>query len=131
MKKTLRIWGFFATLILSPFSSMNAFAGSFIIEVPDTPEPKTQTIAYRCDAGTSKERVEAVYLNADNISLLDFKWKGDRVIAANVIANIGKKYEGEGYIWWENNNEVTLHDRIRDPEGKKLIRCKDETTLLF
>ncbi|UTO28371.1 MliC family protein [Bartonella harrusi] len=131
MKKTLQLLGFFAALILSSFSSINAFAGSIIIEVPDTPEPKTQTIAYQCDTGTSKERVEAIYLDADNISLVDFRWKGDRVIAANVITNTGKKYEGAQYILWEVNNEVTLQDLAHDPEGKKLIHCKDETTLLF
>ncbi|UNE54207.1 MliC family protein [Bartonella machadoae] len=131
MKKTPQHLGFFAALILSSFSSINAFAGSIVIEVPDTPEPKTQTVAYQCDTGTSKERVEAVYLNADNISLVDFKWKGDRVIAANVIANTGKKYEGAQYIWWEINNEIILHDLVQDPEGKKRIHCKDESTLLF
>ncbi|WP_409361282.1 MliC family protein [Bartonella heixiaziensis] len=131
MKKTLHILGFFTALSLSLFNSNNSLAGSFIIEVPDNPEPKTETITYQCDTGKDKERVEAVYLNADNISLVDFKWKGDRVVAANVVADTGKKYKGAQYIWWKKNNEVILHDRARDPEGKKLIRCKDESTLLF
>ncbi|EJF79203.1 Membrane-bound lysozyme inhibitor of C-type lysozyme precursor [Candidatus Bartonella washoeensis] len=131
MKKTLHILGFFAALSLSLFSSNNTLAGSLIIEVPDNPEPTTQTIAYQCDTGTSKERVEAVYLNADNISLVDFKWKGDRVIAANVIAATGAKYAGAQYIWWETNKEVTLYDLANDPEEKKPILCKDESLLLF
>ncbi|WP_208432362.1 MliC family protein [Bartonella taylorii] len=131
MKKTLHILGFLTASSLSLFSSGNTFAASLILEVPDNPEPTTRTIAYQCDSGKSKEHIEAVYLNADNIALVDFKWKGDRVIAANVIADTGKKYEGAQYIWWEMNNEVILHDRIRDPEGKKLIHCKDESTLLF
>lgn len=131
MKKTLHILGFLTASSLSLFSSGNTFAASLILEVPDNPEPIARTITYQCDTGKSKERIEAIYLNADDVALVDFKWKGDRVIAANVISNAGKKYEGAQYIWWEINNEVTLHDRIHDPEGKNLIRCKDESTLLF
>ncbi|WP_375626078.1 MULTISPECIES: MliC family protein [unclassified Bartonella] len=131
MKKTLHILGFFTALSLSIFSSNNSLAGSFIIEVPDNPEPKTETITYQCDTGTGKERVEAVYLNADNISLVDFKWNGDRVIAANVIAATGAKFAGAQYIWWEKNKEVMLYDLSQDPEEKKPILCKDESTLLF
>ncbi|WP_375641217.1 MULTISPECIES: MliC family protein [unclassified Bartonella] len=131
MKKTLHFLGFFTALSLSLFSSNNSLAGSLIIEVPDNPEPTTQTVTYQCDTGTTKERVEAVYLNADNISLVDFKWKGDRVIAANVIAATGAKFAGAQYIWWEKNNEVTLYDLAQDPEEKTPILCKDESTLLF
>ncbi|AFR26921.1 hypothetical protein MF1_12760 [Bartonella quintana] len=131
MKKTLHILGFFSALNLSLFSLTNAFAGSLILEVPDNPEPTTQTIAYQCDTGKSKKHVEAVYLNADNISLVDFKWKGDRVIAANVIADTGVKYAGAQYIWWKTNNEVMLYDLAHDPEEKKPILCKDQSTLLF
>ncbi|WP_156850575.1 MliC family protein [Bartonella refiksaydamii] len=131
MRKTLHILGFLTASSLSLFSSGSTLAATLTLEVPDNPEPTTRTIAYQCDIGKSKERVEATYLNADNISLVDFKWKGDRVIAANVIADTGKKYEGAQYIWWEMNNEVTLHNRVHDPEGKKLIHCKDETMLLF
>ncbi|WP_375648943.1 MliC family protein [Bartonella sp. OT172YNZD] len=131
MKKTLHILGFFTALSLSLFSSNNSLAHSFIIEVPDNPEPKTETITYQCNTGTSKERVEAIYLNADNISLVDFKWKSDRVIAANVVADTGEKYEGKWYVWWKMNNEVTLYDHLHDPERKKPIHCQDESTLLF
>ncbi|WP_317992464.1 MliC family protein [Bartonella gliris] len=131
MKKTLHILGFFAALSLSLFTSNNTLAGSLIIEVPDNPEPTTQTIAYQCDTETGKERVEAVYLKAENISLVDFKWKGDRVIAANVLAASGAKYMGGPYIWWENNKDVTLYDLVNDPEEKKPILCKDESMLLF
>ncbi|WP_208435470.1 MliC family protein [Bartonella phoceensis] len=131
MKKTLHILGFLAASSLSLFSSSNALAGSLILEVPNNPEPQTRTIVYQCDTGMSKERVEAIYLTANNISLVDFKWKGDRVIAANIIANSGVKYAGAQYIWWEKNNGVTLYDLINDPEEKKPILCKDEKMLLF
>lgn len=131
MKKTLHILGFLAASSVSLFSSSNAFAGSIILEIPDNPEPTTQKVTYQCDTGIGKERVEATYHNAENISLVDFKWKGDRVIAANVIAASGVKYAGAQYIWWEKNKEVTLYDLINDPEETKPILCKDETTLLF
>ncbi|GAA4658081.1 MliC family protein [Bartonella pachyuromydis] len=131
MKKTLHILGFLAASSLLIFNSSNALAGSIILEVADNPEPTTRTITYQCNTGVSKERVKATYHNADNISLVDFKWKGDRVIAANVIAASGAKYAGAQYIWWENNKEVTLYDLANDPEEKKPILCKDESTLLF
>ncbi|MET3589092.1 membrane-bound inhibitor of C-type lysozyme [Bartonella silvatica] len=131
MKKTLHILGFLAASSLSLFSSGNALAGALTFEVPDNPEPKAQTIAYQCDTGTSKERIEATYLKADNISLVDFKWEGDRVIAAHVIATTGKKYAGAQYIWWKTNNEVKLYNLAHDPEEKNPILCKDEATLLF
>ncbi|WP_375615694.1 MULTISPECIES: MliC family protein [unclassified Bartonella] len=127
MKKTLHILGFFSSLLF--FNVSCALAASLIIEVSDNPEK--QTITYQCNIGGNKERVEATYHNADNISLVDFKWKGDHIIAANVIAASGAKYVGEQYIWWEKNKEVTLYDLIQDPEEKNPILCKDESLLLF
>lgn len=104
MKKTL-ILGFFTALSLPFFSSISAFAGSLIIEVPDDPKPSAQTLAYQCDIGTEKERIEATYLNAGSISLIDFEWKNERVIGAQVIADTGIKYAGAHYIWLETKRE--------------------------
>ncbi|WP_019220988.1 MliC family protein [Bartonella senegalensis] len=131
MRKTLHILGFFAALNLSLFSASNTLAASLIIEVPEDVETTTQTIAYECKVGTHKKRVEAIYLNADNISLVDFIWNSDRVIATKIISNTGIKYAGGQYIWWKKNNEVTLYDLVQDPEEKKPILCIDESTLLF
>ncbi|MBB4075854.1 membrane-bound inhibitor of C-type lysozyme [Bartonella fuyuanensis] len=125
MKKAFII-GFFAVLSLPLFGSLNAFAGSLVIEVPDDPEPTTKITAYQCDTGTSKERVEATYLNADNISLIDFKWNGKRIIASRSISASGVKYMGGPYIWWTKGNEATLSDLINDPEEKNLIQCVEE-----
>ncbi|UNF40485.1 MliC family protein [Bartonella krasnovii] len=127
MKKTLQILGFFSSLLF--FNVSSTFAAALVIEVSSNPEK--QTITYQCEMGTNKERVEATYYNADDISLVDFKWQGDRIIAANVIAASGAKYVGEQYIWWEKNKEVTLYDLTQDPEEKKPILCKDESLLLF
>ncbi|WP_254473757.1 MliC family protein [Bartonella sp. B1098] len=127
MKKTLQILGFFSFLLF--FNVTSSLAAALVIEVSGNPE--TQTITYQCDMGENKERVKATYHNADDISLVDFKWKDDRIIAANVMAASGAKYVGEQYIWWEKNKEVTLYDLIQDPEEKKPILCKDESLLLF
>ncbi|WP_375706329.1 MliC family protein, partial [Bartonella sp. AA2SXKL] len=83
---------FFVALSLSLFGSINAFANSLIIQVPDDPEPTTQTIFYQCDMGTVKERVEATYHTAGTIALVDLKWKDKRIIGSNVIAASGAKY---------------------------------------
>ncbi|EJF87137.1 MliC family protein [Bartonella rattimassiliensis] len=125
MKKAFII-GFFAALSLSLFSSLNAFAGSLVIEVPDDPEPTTEIVSYQCDTGTSKEHIEVTYLNAGNISLVDFKWNGKRIIASRSINASGVKYMGGSYIWWTKGDEATLSDLINDPEGKNLIQCVEE-----
>ncbi|AGF75129.1 hypothetical protein BAnh1_12620 [Bartonella australis AUST/NH1] len=130
MKKTL-ILGFFTALSLPFFSSISAFAGSLIIEVPDDPKPSAQTLAYQCDIGTEKERIEATYLNAGSISLIDFEWKNERVIGAQVIADTGIKYAGAHYIWLETKKRVALYDLKNDPQEKKPIYCVEESTLLF
>ncbi|WP_336293793.1 MliC family protein [Bartonella sp. CB169] len=126
MKKTFFIVQLFTTLSLSFFGSVNAFAGSLIIEVPDNPKPTTETIVYQCDTGTSKERVEAIYHNADNIALVDFKWKGNRIIGSNVIAASGAKYVGGPYVWWTKRNEASFYNLISDPNEEKPIHCIEE-----
>ncbi|WP_455481951.1 MliC family protein [Bartonella sp. B35(2025)] len=126
MRKTLPILEFCAVLILSLFSSISAFASSLIIEVPDDPEPTTQTITYQCNVEKSKERVEATYLSAGTIALVDFKWKGKRIIGSNVISASGEKYAGAQYIWWVSKNEATFYDLINDPKEEKPIRCVEE-----
>ncbi|GAA5104261.1 MliC family protein [Bartonella jaculi] len=127
MKKTFFNLRFLVVLSLSLFSSISAFAGSLVIEVPDDPEPTTQTISYQCDMGTSNEHVEATYHNAGNIALVDLKWKkGKRIIGSNVIAASGGKYVGGQYIWWTTKNEVILYDLINDPKEEKPIHCVEE-----
>ncbi|MCZ2327899.1 MliC family protein [Bartonella sp. F02] len=131
MKKTPLILQLSAFLSLSLFNLTNASAGSLVIEVSDHPQPTTQTISYQCGTGNHKEKVEATYLNANNIALVDFTWKNERVIGANVISATGAKYMGAQYIWWESKNEVTLYDLVNDPKEEKPILCVEESTLLF
>ncbi|UNE54208.1 MliC family protein [Bartonella machadoae] len=126
MKKTFFNLRFFAILSLSLFSSMSAFAGSLVIEVPDTPEPTTEIVSYKCEMGTKKEHVEATYYNAGDISLVDLKWNGKRVIAANVIAASGAKYAGAEYIWWTTKNEASFYNLINDPKEENPFLCTEE-----
>ncbi|WP_455477013.1 MliC family protein [Bartonella sp. B41] len=126
MKKTSLILRFLTALSISLFISANAFAGSLVIEVPDDANPTTETVSYLCDTGTGKEHIKATYLNAGNISLVDFTWKGNRVVGSNVISASGVKYMGAQYIWWNSKNEVTFYDLISDPEEKKPILCVEE-----
>ncbi|MCZ2157842.1 MliC family protein [Bartonella sp. 220] len=126
MKKTFFNLQFFATLTLSLFSAMSAFASSLVIEVPDTPEPTIESIAYQCSIGTKKERVEATYYNTGDISLVDLKWNEKRIIAANVISASGAKYAGGEYIWWTKHNEASLYDLINDPKEEKPFHCVEE-----
>ncbi|WP_336287578.1 MliC family protein [Bartonella sp. CB60] len=126
MKKTSCILQFFAALSLLLFGSISAFASTLVIDVPDDLEPTTQTVAYQCNMGKNTQRVEAIYLNAGNVALVDFKWDGKRIIGSNVIAASGAKYVGAQYIWWTTKNEVLVYDLINDPKEEKPIHCVEE-----
>ncbi|WP_375639905.1 MULTISPECIES: MliC family protein [unclassified Bartonella] len=126
MKKISFTKQFFITLSVLLLGSINALASSLVIEVPDDPEPTTETVSYQCDMGTSKEYVEATYYNAGNIALVDLKWNGKRIVGSNVIAASGGKYVGGQYIWWITKNEAIFYDLINDPKEEKPIHCVEE-----
>ncbi|MCZ2327900.1 MliC family protein [Bartonella sp. F02] len=123
MKKTPLILQLSAFLSLSLFNLTNASAGYLVIEIPNDAKPSEHTIVYQCNIGTNKERVEATYLNFNNIALVDLKWPNERIIGANVISATGAKYVGAQYVWWENKNEVAFYDLINDPKEEKPILC--------
>ncbi|WP_375626080.1 MULTISPECIES: MliC family protein [unclassified Bartonella] len=129
MKKISFTKQFFITLSVFLLGSINALASSLVIEVPDDPEPTTETVSYQCDMGTSKEHVEATYHNAGNIALVDLKWNGKRIIGSNVIAASGGKYVGGQYIWWITKNEAIFYDLIDDPKEEKPIHCVEEKSI--
>ncbi|EJF97173.1 MliC family protein [Bartonella taylorii] len=126
MKKKLFNLHFLTVLNLSLFSSISAFAGSLVIEVPDDPEPTKETVIYQCNTETKKERVEATYYNAGEIGLVDLKWNGKRVIASNVISASGAKYAGAEYIWWTKKDEATFYNLINDPKEEMPLNCVEE-----
>ncbi|PIT71132.1 MliC family protein [Bartonella tribocorum] len=126
MRQASFIVRFFTVLSLSFFSSINAFASSLIIEVPDDPEPTKETVTYQCDMKTGKEHVEATYYNAGYIALVDLKWKEKRIIASNVIAASGARYVGGPYIWHTKGSKAVFSDRINDQKDRNLIECVEK-----
>ncbi|WP_375624845.1 MULTISPECIES: MliC family protein [unclassified Bartonella] len=125
MKKTLFNLQFLAVLSLSLFGSMSAFAGSLVIEVPDDPEPKKETVVYQCSNETKKERVEATYYTTDDIALVDLKWNGNRIIASNVVSASGAKYVGGEYVWWTKGNEASFYNSLAEDHTTPLT-CVEE-----
>ncbi|AQX31484.1 MliC family protein [Bartonella schoenbuchensis] len=130
MKKILPILGLFAlgafVIFYFLFNKTNIFSSSLVIEVPSNSNPTKETVVYQCGTQTNRERIEVTYLNAGNISLVDFTWNGERIIGANVIAASGSKYAGAQYIWWTTKNEAILYDLINDPNEEKPIMCEEE-----
>ncbi|KEG21301.1 MliC family protein [Bartonella bacilliformis] len=124
MKKVLLILGSLAILGVLLFKQISVSAGSLIIEVPEDPNPTKTTVMYQCDTETDKEKIAATYLNASMISLVDFTWKGQRVIGANVIAASGVKFAGAQYIWWIKKDQAILYNLIDDPTEENPIRCE-------
>lgn len=128
MKKKFFNLQFLAVLSLSMFSSISAFAGSLVIEVPDDPEPTKETIVYQCSSETQKQRVEATYYNIGEIALVDLKWNGKRIIAANVIAASGAKFVGGEYVWWTKGNEASFYNTLTEDRALSLECVKEKST---
>ncbi|WP_273719692.1 MULTISPECIES: MliC family protein [unclassified Bartonella] len=126
MKKTSSKLRSCAALSLLFCSSINALAGSLVIEVPDDPAPTTEIATYQCDMRKNKESIEATYYTAGDIALVDFKWKGKRIVGSNVIAASGAKYVSGQYVWWTTKNEALFYDLINDPKEENPIRCIEE-----
>ncbi|EYS95529.1 MliC family protein [Bartonella bacilliformis] len=127
MKKVLLILGSLAILAILGvllFKQTGISVGSLIIEVPEDPNPTKTTVMYQCDTETDKEQISVTYLNADTISLVDFTWRGQRVIGANVIAASGVKFAGAQYIWWIKKDDAILYNLIDDPTEENPIRCE-------
>ncbi|MGI8397852.1 MliC family protein [Agrobacterium deltaense] len=111
-----------AATCLAAFSmsvATGAMAEDLVIPLPnDTTVEKVETV-YQC-AG---DKVEAVYFNAGEISLVRLGLKDGVTVAANVIAGSGAKYQGGSYVWWSKGEEADLYDLMADPEMKKPVHC--------
>ncbi|WLD95627.1 MliC family protein [Agrobacterium leguminum] len=96
-----------------------AMAEELVIPLPkDTTVEKVDTV-YQCAA----DKVEAVYFNAGEISLVRLGLKDGVTVAANVISGSGAKYQGGIYVWWSKGGEADLYDLMADPEMKKPVHC--------
>ena len=96
-----------------------AMAEELVIPLPnDTTVEKVETL-YQCAA----DKVEAVYFNAGEISLVRLGLKDGVTVAANVISGSGAKYQGGIYVWWSKGEQGDLYDLMADPEMKKPVHC--------
>jgi membrane-bound inhibitor of C-type lysozyme len=111
-----------AATCLAAFSmsvATGAMAEELVIPLPnDTTVEKVET-GYQCGA----DKVEAVYFNAGEISLVRLGLKDGVTVAANVISGSGAKYQGGIYVWWSKGEEADLYDLMADPEMKKPVHC--------
>ena len=111
-----------AATCLAAFSmsvATGAMAEELVIPLPnDTTVEKVETV-YQCAA----DKVEAVYFNAGEISLVRLGLKDGVTVAANAIAGSGAKYQGGIYVWWSKGEEADLYDLMADPEMKKPVHC--------
>ena len=111
-----------AATCLAAFSmsvATGAMAEDLVIPLPnDTTVEKVETV-YQCAA----DKVEAVYFNAGEISLVRLGLKDGVTVAANVISGSGAKYQGGIYVWWSKGEEADLYDLMADPEMKKPVHC--------
>lgn len=110
-----------ATCLAAFFTSIatGAMAEDLVIPLPkDTAVEKVETV-YQCAA----DKVEAVYFNAGEISLVRLGLKDGVTVAANVISGSGAKYQGGMYVWWSKGDEADLYDLMADPQMKQPVHC--------
>ncbi len=105
--------------VFSTSIATGAMAEDLVIPLPkDTTVEKVETV-YQCAA----DKVEAVYFNAGEISLVRLGLKDGVTVAANVISGSGAKYQGGMYVWWSKGNEADLYDLMADPQMKQPVHC--------
>ncbi len=113
-----------AAISVAAFSvslATGAMAEDLVIPLPkDTTVEKVETV-YQCVA----DKVEPVYFNAGEVSLVRLGLKDGVTVAANVISASGAKYQGGIYVWWSKGDEADLYDLMADPEMKKPVHCVD------
>lgn len=98
-----------ASLVASVLAALPgaALADAITIPLPKGMKAQTLRVAYACGAFG---RVEAEYVNAPPVALASLTFKGEFVVAANVIAASGARYAGGKYIWWTKGNSADLYD---------------------
>ncbi|WP_425105031.1 MliC family protein [Ancylobacter sp.] len=84
-----------------------ALADQIVLPLPKGAKAETLRVAYDCGAFG---RVAAQYVNAPPVALASLTFKGEFVVAANVIAASGARYAGGKYIWWTKGNSADLYD---------------------
>lgn len=97
-----------------------ALADTITIPLPKGRTAQTLRVAYACGAFG---RVEAAYVNAPPVALASLSFKGEFVVAANVIAASGARYAGGKYIWWTKGNSADLYDVTLGEGAAPIASC--------
>ncbi|MCB5202332.1 MliC family protein [Neorhizobium sp. T786] len=98
--------------------ALSAGAEDIRIELPADTRVETVRAEYECGG----QRVSAQYINAGSVSLAVLAMGEDVVVAANVMAASGAKYDGGRYVWWTKGREATLYD-LRMGEADPGVSC--------
>lgn len=84
--------------------------GAALLTTPALAETQVQNGRYTCDRDVE---IPAVYVNADDLSLVVLQVDGTQVLLYNEPAASGARYaspsDGSGYVWWTKGNEATLY----------------------
>ncbi len=75
------------------------------------------TARYACADG---QAIGVDYYNAGSTSLAVLHFTSETVVAANVIAASGAKYEGDQFTWWTRGPEADLYDVTK---GDTPVHC--------
>jgi membrane-bound inhibitor of C-type lysozyme len=97
-----------------------ALADTIAIPLPKGAKPETIRVAYDCGAFG---RVSAQYFNAPPVALASLSFKGEFVVAANVIAASGARYAGGKYIWWTKGSSADLYDVTLGEGAAPIASC--------
>lgn len=97
-----------------------ALADQIVLPLPKGVKAETLHVAYDCGAFG---RVEAAYVNAPPVALASLSFKGEFVVAANVIAASGARYAGGKYIWWTKGSSADLYDVTLGEGAAPIASC--------
>lgn len=97
-----------------------ALADTIVLPLPKGMTAQTLRVAYACGAFG---RVDAEYVNAPPVALASLTFKGEFVVAANVIAASGARYAGGKYIWWTKGNSADLYDVTLGEGAAPIASC--------
>ncbi len=97
-----------------------AQAEQIVIPLPKGEKAETIRVTYDCGAFG---RVAAQYFNAPPVALASLSFKGEFVVAANVIAASGARYAGGKYIWWTKGNSADLYDATLGEDAAPVASC--------
>lgn len=96
-----------------------AHAATITIDVPGAEASDVVALTYDC----GERQVEAVYHNADGVSLVVLTLGDETVVAANVIAASGARYAGAQYIWWTKGDSADLYDLMQGEDAPP-VSCR-------